>query len=160
MNYFAVAAWFLTLLPESEDRKMFLEKSIFPIFEKYLRHTGEGVQSSISIQTPEVCAKGFKTLAQLRFTDIQGLLESEWRRLTELLIEDMRTPLPEQSKSFEKSQDSLTLEIKRWFSMQADLLKESDLPSFDLNVCMESSVCILNAAVEVLKSRNGLSELP
>ena len=154
-NYFAVAARFLSLLPEGENRKTLLEQSLFPIFEKYLRQTDEGAQCPISTQAPDVCAGGFKVLAQLRFGDIQSLLVLEWRRLAGLLMEDLKTSLPEQSKGFEKSQGSLTQEAKRWFSMQGIISKEPSLP-FDFEVCIETSVCILKVAIEILNSRNGL----
>ncbi|KAH0537719.1 hypothetical protein FGG08_005526 [Glutinoglossum americanum] len=157
MNYFAVGAWLLALMSESDDREVFLEQSLFPIFEVYFRHTGEGVQGSISTQVPEICADGFKTLARLRLSGIQELLESEWRRLAELLIEDVKASIPELSEGFEKSQDTLAYELKRWFSVQGNLLKEPDLPSFDLDVCMETSADILNAAIELLKLQNGES---
>jgi hypothetical protein len=160
VNYFVIAAWLLALLPETEDRKALLNQSLFPVFERYIRHTDGGVQCSISMQAPEVFAIGFKQLAQQRSRDIQELLESEWRRLAELLIEDMKTSLPKQLKDFEKSQDSLRQELKRWFSMQGILLGDSDIRSFDFGVCMETTICILNAAIEILKSRNGLPGPP
>jgi E3 ubiquitin-protein ligase listerin len=153
-NYFAVAARLLSLLPESETRRTLLEQSLFPIFEKCLRQTDEGALCP-SIQAPEVCAEGFKVLAQLRFSDIQDLLVLEWRRLAGHLMEDMRKSLPEQSESFKKSQESLIQEAKRWFSMQGILLREPG-PPFSFEVCIETSVCILKVAVEILNSRNGL----
>ncbi|KAI9765177.1 MAG: hypothetical protein M1840_007770 [Geoglossum simile] len=153
-NYFAVAARLLSLLPEIEIRKTLLEQSLFPIFEKYLRQTDEGAQCAISTQSPEVCARGFKVLAQLQFGDIQDLLVLQWRRLAGLLMEDMKTSMPGQAKGFEKSQGGLAQEANRWFSMQGILLKEPSLP-FDFEVCIETSVCILKVAIEILNSRNG-----
>ncbi|KAH0559624.1 hypothetical protein GP486_003863 [Trichoglossum hirsutum] len=154
-NYFAIAAGLLALLTETKDRKTLLYQSLFPLFEEYLRHAGAKAQSSISTQDPGVLATGFRQLAQQGPRDVQELLELEWRRLADLLVEDIKTSLPEQSNDFEKSQNSLKQELKRWFSMQGILLGESGIGSFDIGVCAETTVRILNAATEILKSRNG-----
>ncbi|KAI9719726.1 MAG: hypothetical protein M1812_003214 [Candelaria pacifica] len=152
--YTIVVSHLLSFLPGEEHLEKLLDEAAFPLFEHYIRPTTEHSAWIVGPQGLTVCVNMFRRLYSIRASGIRENLKNEWRRLGECVVEDIKLSLPEQSQHFAKSQDYLSTEGTRWFSLQAEILKEITDDSF-VNLFTETSNHILGSAVEVLKSRNG-----
>ncbi|KAI9775587.1 MAG: hypothetical protein M1835_005753 [Candelina submexicana] len=152
--YAIIASHLLSLLPSDEDQEKFLGEAIFPLLERYIRPDTEDSAWSIGSQGPTVCASLFHKLYYVRVGGVRENVLNEWRRLGECVVKDIKLSLPEQSQSHSKSQDDLSSEGRRWFLLQAEILKDiKDDPV--VTVLAETSNHILDSAVDVLTARNG-----
>lgn len=68
----------------------------------------------------DICVGAFKRVLHIS----QGVFEEEWLRLSSKIIEDFQTSLPEQVKNHIESQDLISAEIKRWYILQAIILRD------------------------------------
>lgn len=77
---------------------------------------------------------------------------NEVEGISKAIVERMQISLPEQSKDFKKSQEAVTATFKRWYDLQADLLK--DQPEL-AEIFMTTAKVEIEATRNILKSRNG-----
>jgi hypothetical protein len=157
----ASAAWFtyfkiLDLVQNSaslsdEEHETLLNKMAVPAIEQYLRPSPSTSDWLIS------GAKPAWNVSKAAFCKrLPAVLEKKWPEYAALLIEDIRTSLPEQSKDFEKSQAHIASAAERWALLQSELLREEyQLPETLRTVFSQSAKDIINASLETLKSRNG-----
>ena len=80
-------------------------------------------------------------------------LEDMLQTISDSLIEDLRTSLPEQSKDFIKSQDSIVNKFNRWYVLRRDVFSSSAKDT--TSILSRTSLAEVNTAIELLKSRNG-----
>ncbi|KAK4692467.1 E3 ubiquitin-protein ligase listerin, partial [Lecanoromycetidae sp. Uapishka_2] len=82
-----------------------------------------------------------------------SLEQSRWT-VAAKLMEDVKTSLPEQSKEYHRSQDSVAAETDRWYRLQAALLSDGSAELFR-PILPKSTPAELVSALSVLKARNG-----
>lgn len=132
-----------------------LRAAVFPLFEQYLRPSSETSRWSMG-NSSGALAKAFSLCA---LSENTKFLVEEWQRLAEALITNMLTSLPEQSKDHSKSQDTVVAEGRRWFGLQAEIIKsargsESRLAS-TIQLLDGSSSSIITSALDLIVRRNG-----
>jgi hypothetical protein len=157
----ASAAWFtyfkiLDLVQNSaslsdEEHETLLNKMAIPAIEQYLRPSPSTSDWLIS------GAKPAWNVSKAAFCKrLPAVLEKKWPEYAALLIEDIRTSLPEQSKDFEKSQAHIASAAERWALLQSELLREEyQLPESLQAVFSQTAKDIIKASLESLRSRNG-----
>ena len=157
----ASAAWFtyfkiLDLVQNSaslsdEEHETLLNKMAVPAIEQYLRPSSSASDWSMS------GAKPAWNVSKAAFCKrLPAVLEKKWLEYAALLIEDIRTSLPEQSKDFKKSQAHIASAAERWALLQSELLREEyQLPESLQAVFSQSAKDIVKASLETLRSRNG-----
>ncbi len=152
--YAITASQLLSLFPSEGDQAKLLDKAVLPLFEGYLRPNTEHSAWSVGPQGLAICVNTFQKLYCVRTGGVQQILLQEWRRLAECVVEDIKLSLPEQSQHFAKSQDDLSAEGKKWFSLGASILKDNTDDSIN-SIFAKISSRVLDSAVDILISRNG-----
>lgn len=147
-TYVDVAAALSVSLAEEDQRKL-ANEALLPLLSQFIKPAAE--HSDWTIPGPQ----GMAIISRaMRMSSVVPLLESEWKRISTQLIEDVKTSLPEQSKDFDKSQKTISDEGLRWASIQCEILtkaKSSELwPVFS-----QSSCHVIRECLEVLRTRNG-----
>ena len=129
----------------------FLEGHIVPVFRNYIKPSGESVNWTVTGPHQEdVCLKALRIVSQ---TD-KSIFQQQWISMSSKIKEDLQTSLPEQSRDYVRSQNSITDENRRWYNLQRKLLEKSDLSA--IAECIKQSVPNeISTAVDVLKKRNG-----
>ncbi|KAG9954461.1 hypothetical protein KCU85_g281, partial [Aureobasidium melanogenum] len=157
----ASAAWFTyfkildlvqsTASLSDEEHETLLNKMSIPAIEQYLRPSPSTSDWLIS------GAKPAWNVSKAAFCKrLPTVLEKKWPEYATLLIEDIRTSLPEQSKDFEKSQAHVASAAERWALLQSELLREEyQLPESLQAVFSQTAKDIVKASLELLRSRNG-----
>jgi uncharacterized protein (DUF2267 family) len=141
------------LLADESTRCQHLRDFILPIVTQYIKPSQEGSDWSVAktYQTQLIlCVKAFL----LVWNGAKEILHDQWVKLSEQLVEDIKTSLPEQSRDHLKSQNFISEEALRWFSLEGGVLKEDDSESIRALFEITSS-SILTTAIESIRSRNG-----
>lgn len=141
----------LSSFSDAAIRHRIVTSSVLPILAQYVRPSSDNSRWGITgSQGQEVCVKACNQ-AILRDADS---FEKEWNALSLVIIEDLKTSLPEQAKDYVKSQDSLSAEADRWYCLQAALLKSNgqDIARIMFKNTVSSEI---KSAVSVLQARNG-----
>lgn len=141
----------LSSFSDAATRRRILTTSVLPILAQYIRPSSDNSRWAVTGTSGQVVCVRACNLAILRDT---GFFEQEWNALSNTIIEDLKTSLPEQAKEYVRSQESLSAEANRWYSLQAALLKgngqEITSPVFRNTVPSE-----INSIVSVLQARIG-----
>ena len=141
----------LSSFPDAATRRRILTTSVLPILAQYIRPSSDNSRWAVTGTSGQVVCVRACNQAILRDT---GSFEQEWNALSNTIIEDLKTSLPEQAKEYGTSQESLSAEANRWYSLQAALLKgngqEITSPVFRNTVPSE-----INSIVSVLQARIG-----
>ena len=141
----------LSSFPDAATRRRILTTSVLPILAQYIRPSSDNSRWAVTGTSGQVVCVRACNQAILRDT---GSFEQEWNALSNTIIEDLKTSLPEQAKEYVRSQESLSAEANRWYSLQAALLKgngrEITSPVFRNTVPSE-----INSIVSVLQARIG-----
>jgi hypothetical protein len=156
-SYLEVVRQFRSTLSDMGDSVQLLSATLFPLFEQFLRPALEHSSWSVG-NNIVVLAQAFSICYLLGNSQNQDSLKNEWSRLTELLITDMVTSLPEQSKDHMKSQTAIIAEAHRWFGLQAEIIKSLELAdSMDQTIKFLADPCssVIIKALEVISVRNG-----
>jgi E3 ubiquitin-protein ligase listerin len=157
IGYLEVVKQLRSGLSNTSDSEQLLPTTVFPVFEQFLRPAPEQSSWSMGNNTAPLA----RVFSMCRFSEHiqhQNSLEKEWWRLTELLTSDMLMSLPEQSKDHVKLQTAVVAEAHRWFGLQAEIIKSSDLPdSVDETINFLARPCssVIVKALEVIAVRNG-----
>ena len=125
--------------------------SVVPIIDQYIRPSP--VKSHWTVQGPEqdsICAAALKIVISKQ----PELFHEIWKRLSAAFIQDLQTSLPEQSKDYNKSQEAILLTAKKWYSLQASVLKASVIDTI-MSTFKKTTSAEMNAAVQILKARDG-----
>ncbi|KAG9811139.1 hypothetical protein KCU77_g19999, partial [Aureobasidium melanogenum] len=157
----ASAAWFTyfkvldlvqnTASLSDEEHETLLNKMAVPAIEQYLRPSPNTADWLISGAKP-----AWNVSKALFCKRLPAVLEKKWPEYAALLIEDIRTSLPEQSKDFDKSQAHVASAVERWALLQSELLREEyQLPESLQAVFSQTAKDIIKASLELLRSRNG-----
>lgn len=140
----------LASLSDAATRRQIVTSSILPILAQYVRPSSDNSRWAVTgAQGHEVCVRACN---QAIMRDA-GSFEEEWSALSNTIVEDIKTSLPEQAKDYVKSQDSLSAEADRWYRLHATLLmcNRPDITSTMFKHTVPSEV---SSAVSVLQTRN------
>ncbi|KAI9745801.1 MAG: hypothetical protein M1818_000482 [Claussenomyces sp. TS43310] len=152
-SYFAIVKHIADRLADGQMSEKLLSVTVFPVFRQFLRPDAEHSSWSVGTMNVSAVTKAFELCTQPQYQAL-GLLHEEWHRLSEMLTSSMLTSLPEQSKDHSKSQDAVVTESHRWFSLQAEIMKQH-APDSITKFLGDSSCIIIKRAVEILVNRRG-----
>ena len=149
--YLTASALTLSSLSDVASRRRILTSSILPILVQYIKPSSENSRWAVtSAQGEIVCVRA----CDQAILQDAGSFQEEWNALSNTIIEDLKTSLPEQAKDHARSQDSLSAQANRWYCLQSALLKgngqESKATMFEHTVISE-----ISSMIAVLKARNG-----
>ena len=142
-----------TSLADHSTRCQFLKDFVLPIVIQYVRPSQKGsdwIVAKAHQSQLNICVKAFL----LGWSGAQEILRDQWENLSEEIVEDIKTSLPEQSKDYLKSQSFVSEETSRWFGLEGGVMNEDDSESIRV-LYMDTSSSMLRAAIESIKSRNG-----
>ena len=142
-----------TLLANKEVRLQLLEDFVLPIVMQYVKPSRESLDWVVAKghkSQLDICVEAF--LLVWRGGD--GILQNHWTILCNNVIEDIKTSLPEQSKDYSKSQDSVSEETSRWFNLERAVMEVDGSESITM-LFDKTSYLIVEAAIKSIKSRNG-----
>lgn len=161
-TYIATCFWVADLL--EADQEALFEQAVLPLVYQYVEEST--IQRSqwrppASVALP-ICSQCFIGLWARNRSEVIG---RTWNALADHLIEAMKLSLPETSKEFKASQDSVIAKAKRLGSLQIEITKK--IPE-SRELITEANARAFEAAAIILRSRNGkpygaagvLQELP
>lgn len=141
----------LSYIPETATRRRIVTSSVLPILAQYIRPSSDNSRWAVAgAQGQELCVRACN---QAILRDVYSF-EEQWNTLSNTIIEDLKTSLPEQAKDYVKSQDSLSAEANRWYCLQAALLKGNGQDIADVNI-QHTVPLEIKSAVSILQARNG-----
>lgn len=157
-NSFAAWSAYLTAsdltissVPDTTTRRRILTSSVLPILGQYIKPSSDNSRWAVTdAQGQIVCMRA----CNQAISRDAGSFGEEWNALSDTIVENFKTSLPEQAKDHVKSQDSLSAEASRWYGLQAALLKDNgqEIMSTIFKRTVESEI---NSIVSSLKVRLG-----
>ncbi|KAI9674183.1 MAG: hypothetical protein M1817_002001 [Caeruleum heppii] len=126
-----------------------LRQRLLPIFEQYVRPTLQSAEWSAGSRSLDICTFAATSLISLSDGEVSKVFEEDWRRIGTMLVEDIETSLPEQSKDYEKSQAAIAEEGERFAALSELLLADSN------GTYAETLAAVFHSTVDVLRSRRG-----
>lgn len=151
---------FLDKLTPKQSRLDFIKDTFYPVTEQYLRPVAD--KSSWTIAAPlSLLPKAWATLASTTSDEQWQSVYGEWRELAIQFEARMNNSLPEVSKEFQTSQQSVADEGQRWFAL-AGAIDSYITANHGLDEAAkrmrepfaESSSKVLLEAIELLIRRN------
>ena len=140
-------------LTNESDRHELLKDFLLPILAHYIKPSQESSEWTVAKDHQsqlDICAKVFL----LAWHEGEEITHDCWTNLSEGIIEDIKTSLPEQSKDYSKSQSLVSEETCRWFKLEEHILKE-DYPRSIKALFEDTSSFVLIAAIESITTWNG-----
>lgn len=136
---------------ESLTGPHFVRSSLFPLVHEFVCPSSGLSQWRVAgTRRQDVCSRACNIAMR---SSLEGF-EEQLLSLSSKVVEDFQTSLPEQSKDYNKSQDSISAEVGRWYRLLADLASKpastAIIPTIKRIVVLE-----IVAAISVLKARNG-----
>lgn len=141
----------LSSVPDTTTRRRILTSSVLPILGQYIKPSSDSSRWAVTdAQGQIVCVRA----CNQAISRDAGSFGEEWNALSDAIVEDFKTSLPEQAKDHVKSQDSLSAEASRWYGLQAALLKDNgqEITGTIFKRTVESEI---NSIVSILKVRLG-----
>ena len=134
-----------------EHKRKLTEGWLMPIVEQYIKPVADKSDwTVVGSDQQNICLRSICLIQKIS----TELFSEFWQRLSRIIIEDLQTSFPEQSKDYVKSQDIIVSEIKRWYPFQSAVLKSDEAgimcPILSLT-CLEE----LKSAINVITARNG-----
>ena len=155
----STAAWtayvkiFRVLVPHEDQAQVrpLLQKCLMPLVSQYV--TSSVATSDWTVFGPQqdlLCSEACLLASSLDAT----FFDEEWQKLSAKFTEDLQVSLPEQSKDYVKSQDSVVNEARKWYRLQ-NLLAKNPLSAPTAPSLQSSITKEVPAAVSILKTRIG-----
>ena len=117
--YLTISDLTLSSLADTATQRRILTFSVLPILAQHIRPSPDKSRWAVTgTRGQEVCVRACD---QVILRDIT-LFKEEWTTLSNTIIEDFQTSLPEQAKDYARSQDLLSAQADRWYCLQATLL--------------------------------------
>ncbi|KAK5169052.1 uncharacterized protein LTR77_006361 [Saxophila tyrrhenica] len=128
-----------------------LREHLLPVIKQFLFPSSETAGYSIAGPKPaSIVAKA----ADVK--ELSSVLQQEWPRLGDELIELAGLSQPEQSKEFEKSQTQVATSGERWADLQRELWAyPNELPKHMETTFVTTSIKVLDESIGLMRSRNG-----
>ena len=147
-SYIHVAGSLAASLSDT-DHFMLLEHTVLPIIQQHVNQDPEQIDWAVPGASSEDLLR-----QTLNLNGVSLLTSKALPGMTEKLILEMKTSLPEQSKDYGSSQNNLALHGERFASLLAGLLQDSE--SQDIrDAVAEAALKTLQPALEICKARNG-----
>lgn len=141
-SYMDLTSFLLKQLGSQESRDVFAERHLLPVVTTYIAKAND--EKWRIGASPENTARR----ALLNMSDAaDATLQKAWRSSTDSTIEKMKLSLPESSKDFRASQDSVAAQARRLLNLQ-----KVATPHECIGECNRD---LLHAAIDLLRSRNG-----
>ena len=141
----------LSFVEEPEPRRSIIQESVLPLVRQYVRPEADnpkwGTNTGLDQQLVAVEA------INIAFSHSPPALYEAIRGISDSLIEDLQLSLPEQSKDFSKSQDSMIAKYARWDGIRPGIIY-ARIPKLTM-MFLNTAHAELEAAARVLQSRNG-----
>ena len=110
-------------LLSNNSRDNLARNAIMPLVSQFVLPSTDHSEWRVSEpHQHDLCVRAFKRVLHIS----QGLFQEEWLRLSSKIIDDFQTSLPEQAKNHIESQDSISAKIKRWYILQATILRDDE----------------------------------
>lgn len=128
-----------------------LKESISPLIIHSIRFAGKSTEWTIAGQQQQEIS----TRACLQILEAnKEIFCEEWQNLSSMIIEDIQTSLPEQSKEYTSSQESVAGDAKRWYKLQGNLIRK-DRSDVALQNIQESAPKEIMSIISTLRNRKG-----
>jgi hypothetical protein len=134
-------------LPDKENRTVMTEL-ILPILSQYIKPVTEGSEWTLPPNAGNIVHRA------MIVEGMPEILEKEWARFAEGLIEDIKKSAPEQSKDFDKSQKALIDQGVKFARLQESVMSSNSSNTYQA-VFAQASASVIVQALSVLKNRNG-----
>ena len=122
-----------------------------PLFRQYVSSSPASLNWSVSAPHQHaICVKAFRQVLNIS----HEIFQEEWLYLSSQIIQDIRTSLPERSKDFRKSQDSVAAKIQRWYYLQASICKDEN-SEFPCALLLSTLISEIKISISTLHERNG-----
>lgn len=132
-----------------EEREKLLEACVLPVVRQYL---------SPSPDTGDWAITGAKAASLVAETigvpGMTGLLERDWPRLADQLVETAKMSQPQQSKDFDKSQMHVASAGERWAALQRELFARKDTNELHA-IFVTTDTKLVKECGQLLESREG-----
>lgn len=149
--YLDVSVYLQSILESSEENNKLFEYCVLPLLVQYIKPSQ--ISSKWTVPGPQqitICFRAFEQMVK----GARDLLEKKWHQLSATIVDDIRTSLPEQSKEYIESQNSLSAESSRWYNLQAFIFKE--IASDSIRSLFTSTLFVeLQSAMDTIRARNG-----
>ena len=141
----------LSFLSDVDSRRRILRSSILPILVQYIKPSSENSRWAVtSAQGETVCVRACdQAILQDKFS-----FQEEWNALSNTIIEDLKTSLPEQAKDYARSQDQLSAEANRWYCLQSALFKGNGHDT-KTTIFRHTVTSEISSMIAILKARIG-----
>ncbi|KAF2272230.1 RING zinc finger protein-like protein [Westerdykella ornata] len=133
----------------SKDEQQRLSRElVLPLVSQFLQPTIESADWTVNNVSDSLITKALSS------APVAIVAQEEWPRYTQLLVNDIRTSAPEQSKDYRSSQDSLIARAARLATVQKHVLN-ANRPSPLKSTFTQTCVAIIDTGLDQLKRRNG-----
>ncbi|MCJ1380931.1 hypothetical protein MMC17_004040 [Xylographa soralifera] len=150
-TYLDTVKLLLQSFPLPGPRQHFMKMYVAHFMDQYLKPAGRGERWAVSGPNREEI---FKDAISLILQTCPDLFKRSWHELSNAFIQDLQLSLPEKSKDYTRSQDSGVHAAKRWYTLQAGLIKDS-VPEHIQATFEATSALEIKSAAGLLKTRNG-----
>ena len=150
-TYLSTVKLILQSISSPGPRQHFMEVYVAHLMDQYLKPVGKGERWAVLGPNREDI---FKNAISLILQSCPALFTRIWQELSDAFVQILQQSLPEQSKDYTRSQESGAHAAKRWYTLQAELIKSSVSGHIQATFEQTSASEIMSAA-DLLKSRNG-----
>ena len=150
-TYLDVSSLLISSLTDQVQHDSVAKYSILPLVNQFVVQSAS--ESQWAVSSYEMHGIYVKALELLLQSSAQ-IFEEGWQHLTEMVLEELQTSLPEQSKDYKKSHDLVSAKAMRWNDLQAAFLKLNDL-ELPKSLARASVVSELNITIKLLRERDG-----
>ncbi|CAK7203174.1 hypothetical protein SEUCBS139899_005905 [Sporothrix eucalyptigena] len=166
--YLSMVRRLIDVVEPEDTRVALVETNVYPLFGRFLSAptTSSGGPWTTGAHVP-VLTRASLLIARPAYADIVASARKQWADLAASFSGRMANSLPEVSKEFKASQQEISHEGDRWFSLVADIHRsvqrvESQQPSTENSgpanlvedVLEQPTLSLLGNATELLKKRN------
>lgn len=156
--YLQTSRTFMSRFPVVSDQVTFAKDALFPLVEHYLHPaaTGASVWTIPASSAPIIVEGCYAITTESAPAAVSSAAEERWMQLGQDFCSRITNSLPEVSREFQKSQDLIAEEGRRWFSLigQIQKTKAKSSPSSTETALDPAAVEIFSCCVDVLSKRN------
>ncbi|CAK7262516.1 hypothetical protein SEPCBS57363_000105 [Sporothrix epigloea] len=169
-SYLSMVRRLIDAVSPDDRRVAFVEANVYPLFHRFfspLAAPPPGTGAWATGAHMPILTRASLLVARPAYADIVAASRVQWTELASALAGRMANSLPEVSKDFKTSQNEITRDGDRWFSLVADIHRsvqqaEAQQQSTDgsgpanlvEDVLEQPSLSILQRAADLLQKRN------
>ena len=150
-TYASTALWLIRDMKIDAPQAL-LEKQVYPIILQHISKSPTSSQWEIpTAQSTQLCSRILVSLVGL---DDRSLTDI-WTKVTSDIINFVKISLPETSKDFRSSQDTVIARAGRYCKLQEQVTRSIPQESSVRSKIEESSVSIISDCIKILRDRKG-----